>query len=45
LNYDITQAIFLNARYSTGLTKIGDADTSDNDVKNSVFQFGLGFRF
>jgi opacity protein-like surface antigen len=45
LNYNITQAIFLNARYAAGLAKIGDTETNDNDVKNSVFQFGLGFRF
>jgi opacity protein-like surface antigen len=44
-NYDVTQAIFLNARYSAGLAQIGDTDTDDNDVKNSVLQFGLGFRF
>jgi opacity protein-like surface antigen len=44
LNYDITNVIFANARYSTSLVEIGDTGSED-DIKNSVFQFGLGFRF
>lgn len=43
-NYDATDNVFLNARYSFGLTQIGDAE-SDNNVKNSVIQFALGIRF
>ncbi|CAM3756907.1 porin family protein [Flavobacterium gelidilacus] len=43
LNYDFSNAIFFNARYSAGLVQIGDTGSED-DIKNSVIQFGLGFR-
>ncbi len=43
-NYDFSDKVFANARYSAGLSKIGDSGT-DDDVKNSVFQIGLGFKF
>ncbi|WP_339889953.1 porin family protein [uncultured Flavobacterium sp.] len=42
-NYDFSDAIFFNARYAAGLVQIGDTGSED-DIKNSVIQFGLGFR-
>jgi opacity protein-like surface antigen len=45
MNYDFTDVIFANLRYSAGLVQIGDADGGGNDIKNSNLQFGLGFRF
>lgn len=45
MNYEFTDVIFANARYQSGLTEIGDAEGNNNDIKNSVFQIGLGFRF
>uniref|UniRef100_UPI00404928FC porin family protein n=1 Tax=Flavobacterium sp. TaxID=239 RepID=UPI00404928FC len=45
MNYDFTDKIFANFRYSAGLVQIGDADGDANDIKNSNFQLGLGFRF
>ena len=44
MNYEFSDVIFANARYQGGLTQIGDTGEGDN-VKNSVFQIGLGFRF
>lgn len=44
MNYEFSDVIFANARYQAGLTQIGDTGEGD-DIKNSVFQFGLGFRF
>ena len=33
-------------RCTRGLTKIGESDTGENDdVRNSVFQLGIGLRF
>lgn len=43
INYDFSDAVFFNARYAAGLVQIGDTGASD-DIKNSVIQFGLGFR-
>lgn len=45
MNYEFTDVIFANARYQSGLTEIGDAEGNNNDIKNSVFQIGLGYRF
>lgn len=45
MNYEFTDVIFANARYQSGLTEIGDAEGNNNDIKNSIFQIGLGFRF
>ena len=45
MNYEFTDVIFANARYQSGLTEIGDSEGNNNDIKNSVFQIGLGFRF
>ena len=44
MNYDFSDVIFANVRYQGGLTQIGDTGEGDN-IKNSVFQLGLGFRF
>lgn len=44
MNYELSDIMFANARYQTGLTQIGDTGEGD-DIKNSVFQIGLGFRF
>lgn len=44
MNYEFSDVIFANLRYQAGLTQIGDTG-GDDDVKNSVFQIGLGFRF
>ena len=45
MNYDFSDVIFANFRYSAGLVEIGDADGDSNNIKNSNLQFGLGFRF
>lgn len=45
MNYEFTDVIFANARYQAGLTEIGDAEGVSNNIKNSVYQIGLGFRF
>ena len=44
MNYEFSDVVFANARYQGGLTQIGDTGEGD-DIKNSVFQIGLGFRF
>lgn len=44
MNYDFSDVIFANVRYQVGLTQIGDSGEGD-DIKNSVIQIGLGFRF
>lgn len=44
MNYEFSDVVFANARYQAGLTQIGDTGEGD-DIKNSVFQIGLGFRF
>ncbi|WP_320814404.1 porin family protein [Flavobacterium sp.] len=44
MNYDFTDSIFTNIRYSGGLVEIGNTD-SDNNIKNSNLQIGLGIRF
>lgn len=44
MNYEFSDVIFANVRYQGGLTQIGDTGEGDN-IKNSVFQLGLGFRF
>lgn len=45
MNYEFSDVIFANARYQAGLTEIGDSEGGSNDIKNSVFQISLGFRF
>jgi hypothetical protein len=42
-NYNFSEVVFFNARYAAGLVQIGDTGMED-DIKNSVIQFGLGFR-
>lgn len=44
MNYEFSDVVFANARYQGGLTQIGDTGEGD-DIKNSVFQVGLGVRF
>ncbi|ESU28454.1 hypothetical protein FLJC2902T_18170 [Flavobacterium limnosediminis JC2902] len=44
MNYELSDIVFANARYQAGLTQIGDTGEGD-DIKNSVFQIGLGIRF
>lgn len=44
MNYDFSDVVFANLRYQAGLTQIGDSGAGD-DIKNSVFQLGLGFKF
>lgn len=41
-SYDITEQVLVNFRYSAGFTQILKEDV---DIKNSVIQFGLGYRF
>ncbi len=41
LGYNITEKFFVEGRYNIGINDVYD----DIDVKNSVFQFGLGYRF
>lgn len=51
LAYDLPQGLFVNARYNIGLSKIGEDQTIGNitieadDVKNSVIQIGVGYKF
>jgi hypothetical protein len=45
MNYEFSDVIFANARYQGGLTQIGDAASGGNNIKNSILQIGLGFRF
>jgi len=41
--YEFTQNVFVQARYSLGLTNI--AKDSDADVKNGVLQVSVGYKF
>lgn len=41
LSYKLPFGLDISARYNLGLTKIGE----DDDFKNSVIQFGVGYRF
>ena len=42
--YMITDELFLDARYSIGLTNILDKDLTDLEAKNHVIQFGFGIK-
>lgn len=44
LAYDLSQGLFINARYNLGLTDIVK-DNNGDAVKNSVIQVGVGFKF
>lgn len=43
-NYDINNNLFVNFRYSAGLQEAGNTGGGD-DIKHSVIQFGLGYKF
>lgn len=45
--YKFDSGFFVSGRYTQGLTKIfkDDSFLKDADVKNSVWQFGVGFAF
>jgi len=51
LAYDLPQGLFVNARYNLGLSKVGeeqdfgDVTIEAADIKNSVIQIGIGFKF
>jgi opacity protein-like surface antigen len=42
--YMITEELFIDARYSYGLTNILDTDLTDAEAKNSNIQIGIGFK-
>ena len=42
--YMITDELFIDARYSYGLTNILDEDLTDAEAKNHVMQFGFGIK-
>ncbi|WP_299521281.1 porin family protein [Winogradskyella sp.] len=42
--YMITSEIFVDARYSYGLSNILDEDLTDVEAKNHVMQFGIGIK-
>lgn len=49
-SYDITEQIFVQARYNLGLSVVDDNSTAGTstdswDLKNSVLQFSLGYKF
>ena len=44
LQYMITSEIFVDARYSYGLSNILDQDSTDTEAKNHVMQFGIGIK-
>ena len=51
LAYDLPMGLFVNARYNIGLSKInedieaGPITVETDDVKNSVIQIGIGYKF
>lgn|SRR5690554_93355 len=51
LAYDLPQGLFVNARYNLGLSKVGeeqdfgDVTIEAADIKNSVIQIGIGYKF
>ena len=40
----ITSELFVDARFSYGLTNILDEDLTDIEAKNHVMQFGFGIK-
>lgn len=44
LGYEFTENIFAGARYNLGLNNLYDGD-GDYDMKNSVFQVSIGYKF
>ena len=43
--YDFTDNLFAGVRYNLGLSNISDIEGSDVELKNSVLQVSLGYRF
>lgn len=44
--YELPSGLFFDARYNLGLNKVNKKSYPDEkDVKNSVFQIGLGYKF
>ena len=44
LEYMITDELFIDARYSYGITNILDKDLTSVEAKNSNIQFGFGIK-
>lgn len=46
LGYELPMGVFFDARYNIGLTKINkESIVGENDLKNRVFQIGVGYKF
>ena len=45
LGYKLASGINFSARYNLGLSNVFDFEDQDLDVKNSVFQFSIGYFF
>lgn len=46
VGYELPMGVFFDVRYNLGLTKINkESDSEDDDLKNSVFQIGVGYKF
>lgn len=45
LDYNLTNGLFINARYNYGLTHVGKTDQYYGNSKNRVMQLGAGFKF
>ena len=43
--YDITENIFVDLRYTIGMSDIQDAGAGAKEVKTSNFQIGVGYKF
>ncbi|AXT49539.1 PorT family protein [Aquimarina sp. BL5] len=43
LGYQLDMGLFFQGRYNYGITNIGDDD--DSDLRNSVIQFSVGYKF
>lgn len=46
VGYELPMGVFFDVRYNLGLTKINkESDSEDDDLKNNVFQIGVGYKF
>ena len=45
VSYDISEDFLIEARYDYGLTNLLENGSSDNSIKLSNFQVGIGYRF
>jgi len=45
ISYDISEDFLIEARYDYGLTNLLENGSSDNSIKLSNFQVGVGYRF